>query len=115
MNHPEIPITMTLFIAIAFSIKAVVDARVRGKLLAANRPDELIRAMLLSDERQRRYSSLRWGIVLSCLAVGFALIQILGWEDVSPGVIGVLLGATGIGNILSYEVTRRLARQSQES
>jgi hypothetical protein len=113
---PEIPILITFFVSIAYTIKAVVDARARGKLLAANRPDELIRSMLLNDERQRRYSSLRWGIVLSCLALGFALIQVLGWNELSPGVVAVLLGATGVGNIVSYGVTRKLANhQPQET
>jgi hypothetical protein len=107
--NPAIPILMTFFICIAFTIKAVVDARARSKLVAANRPDELIRSILLNDERQRRYSSLRWGVVLSCVAAGFALIQVFGWNEVTPGVIAVLLGATGVGNIVSYGITGKLA------
>ena len=35
-----------------------------------------------------------------CLAVGFALIECFGWDDVTPGAIAVLLGATGIGNLV---------------
>jgi hypothetical protein len=105
---PEIIVPVVLFVCVAWAIKAVVDARMRGKLLAVNRPDDLIRLMILSDERQRRSTSLRWGIVLTCLALGFALIQLLGWDEGSPGVAGVLLGATGIGNILAYVIAGKM-------
>jgi hypothetical protein len=111
--HPEIPITMTLFISIAYAIKVVVEARARGKLLAANRSDELMQTLLLNDERRRRHSSLSWGIVLVCLAIGFALIQMLGFKEVTPGVIAVVLGATGVGNIASYGVTKALETRGE--
>jgi hypothetical protein len=104
---------MTLFVCITYSIKTVVDARARGKLLLANRSDDLIRVILLTDESQRRHSSLRWGIVLLCLAGGFALIELKGWrEEAAPGVIAVLLGATGVGNIISYFVARALDKHA---
>jgi hypothetical protein len=80
----------------------------RSKLLGTHGPDELIRTLVLSDERQRRHSSLRWGIVLSFLAAGFALIQAIGWQDITAGVIAVLLGATGLGNIVSFLVSRKI-------
>ena len=58
------------------------------------------------EEQQRRQASLRWGIVLSCLAGGFALIQSFGYNDVNPGAIAVLLGATGVGNLAFYAIAR---------
>lgn len=105
----EVPIVVTLFVCITYSIKSIVDARMRSRLLAVNRPDELIQMILVNEERQRRYSSLRWGITLACLAGGFGIIQAMGWrEEFTPGSIAVLLGATGLGNIISYFVTRKL-------
>lgn len=101
-------ICICLFVCITYSIKSLVDARARSKLVAANKPDELIHTILVNEERQRRHAALRWGIVLSCLAVAFALIQFFGWHEVTPGAIAVLLGATGVGNILSYVVARKL-------
>src|ERR1043165_4381614 len=91
---------ITLFVCITYSIKSLVDARARSKLVAANKPDELIRTILVNEERQRRHAALRWGIVLSCLALAFAAIQYFGWHEATPGAIGVLLGATGLGNIV---------------
>ena len=105
---PEVPIVVTLFVCIAYAIKVVVEARARGKLLAANRSDEIMRTLLLNDERQRRHSSLRWGIIFTCLAAGFALVQLMGWERITAGVVAVLLAAVGIGSIVSFAVSRRL-------
>jgi uncharacterized membrane protein HdeD (DUF308 family) len=114
MDH-GILVPISLFGCVAYSIKAVVDARTRGKLLTANRSDDLIRAILLTDESRRRHSALHWGIVLSCLAGGFALIELIGWREITPGVIGVLLAATGVGNIISYFIARAFdARQRSE-
>jgi len=104
----EVPIVVTLFVCIAYAIKVVVEARSRGKLLAANRSDELMRTLLLNDERQRRHSSLRWGIIFTCLGAGFALVQMMGWERITAGAVAVLLAATGIGNIVSFVVSRQL-------
>ena len=45
-----------------------------------------------------------------CLAVGFALIEFFGWDDITPGAIAVLLGATGFGNLVSYYISRDLPK-----
>lgn len=108
MNNFEILIPIALFISIAYAIKAVVDARVRGKLVSSGGADELVRSMLLGEEQQRRHASLRWGIILLALALGFVLIEAFGWREVTPGVIAVLLGATGLGNLAFYFAARRL-------
>jgi hypothetical protein len=85
-----------------------VDARAnRHLLLAADGSTELANALLRDQERQRRLSALRWGLVLVALAFGFGLIQWLGWEEVSPGLVAILAGATGIGNLVFYFVNKR--------
>lgn len=58
---------------------------------------------LLRDERLRwRHSSLRWGIVLLSVALGFGLIEWAGWTEITPGLIAVLVGATGFGNLVFF-------------
>ena len=83
-------------------------------LAARGRPaepsEDLKQALDQNEELQRRHASVRWGIVLVCLAVGFALIEFFGWDDVTPGAIAVLLGATGVGNLVSFAVSRNLPR-----
>ena len=101
-------VPITLFAAIAYSIKAVVDARVRKQLVASNGAPDLVRSILEGDERNRRLSSLRWGITLVALSIGFAIVEAAGWTDITPGVIAVLVGALGLGNLASYAAARKL-------
>ena len=107
MNFEDL-IPIILFLCITYVIKAVLDARTRGKLIAANGSEEMIRSLVQNEEQQRRHAAVRWGVVLVSLAVGFALIEYFGWDDVTPGAIAVLLGATGVGNLVSYYVSRNL-------
>ena len=104
----ELLIPITLFLCVTYAIKALLDARTRGKLIAANGSEELIRSLVQNEEQQRRHASVRWGVVLVCLAVGFALIEYFGWDEVTPGAIAVLLGATGVGNLISFYISRNL-------
>jgi hypothetical protein len=103
-------IPITLFLCVTYAIKALLDARTRNKLIAANGSEELIRSLVQNEEQQRRHASVRWGIVLVCLAVGFALIEFFGWDEVTPGAIAMLLGATGIGNLVSFYISRDLPK-----
>jgi hypothetical protein len=106
----ELLIPIVLILSITYAIKAVLDARTRGKLIAANGSEELIRSLVQNEEQQRRHASIRWGVVLVCLAVGFALIELFGWDDVTPGAVAVLLGATGVGNLISFYISRDLPK-----
>lgn len=101
-------IPITLFICITYAIKAVVDARVRRQMVDSNGSQELVRSMLEGDEVRRRHGSLRWGILLLLLAAGFVLIEVIGWTDITPGVIAILLAATGLGNLGYYLTSRHL-------
>ena len=104
----ELLIPIFLFLCIAYSIKAVVDARVRKQLVSSNGSPELVRNILEGDEANRRLSSLRWGITMVALALGFGIVQAAGWQEVTPGVIAVLVGAIGIGNLASFAASRKL-------
>jgi Ca2+/H+ antiporter len=104
----ELLIPIILFLCITYIIKLVLDTRTRTKLIAANGSEEMIRSLVQNEEQQRRHASVRWGVVLVCLAIGFALIQYFGWDEVTPGAVAVLLGATGVGNLISFYVSRNL-------
>lgn len=104
----EILIPITLFACIAYSIKAVVDARVRKQLVSSNGAPDLVRSILEGDEANRRLSSLRWGITLVALAIGFGIVEAAGWTEITPGVIAVLVGAVGLGNLAFYGASRKL-------
>jgi hypothetical protein len=103
----ELLIPITLFICITYAIKAVVDARVRRQMVDSNGSQDLVRSMLEGEELRRRHGSLRWGVTLVALAIGFGLVDAAGWQEITPGVIAVLLGATGLGNLAYYAIARR--------
>ena len=105
----EILIPITLFICIVYAIKAVLDARVRRAMIGANGSEELVRSILAGEDLRAKHSSLRWGITLLAVALGFGLIEAGGWTEITPGVIAVLAGAVGIGNLAYYMFSRRVA------
>lgn len=105
---PDILVPITLFLSIAFAIKAVVDARVRSKLAQSAGSEELLRSFARDEDLRRRHGALRWGIVMVLLAIGFAIIEAAGWRDVTAGTIAVLLGAVGAGNLAYYAIARKL-------
>jgi len=104
----EMLVPISLFLAIAYSIKAVVDARVRKQLVSSNGSPELVRNILQGDETNRRLSSLRWGITMVALAIAFGIVEGAGWTEITPGVIAVLVGALGLGNLGFYALSRKL-------
>ena len=104
----EILIPITLFVAIAYVIKVIVDARTRRALIGANGSEELVRSIMAGEDLRQKHSSLRWGVTLLAIAVGFGLIEAGGWQEITPGVIAVLAGATGLGNLAYYVLSRRM-------
>ena len=101
-------IPIVLFICITYAIKVCVDATVRRHMVNAGGSEELVNSIMRDEEQRRRHSSLRWGIVLLSVGAGFGLIQWFGWQEVTPGMVAVLAGATGLGNLVFFVVARRL-------
>src|SRR3546814_11031000 len=69
----DILIPITLFVCVAYAIKAVVDARVRRQLVESNGPEALVQSILHGEELRRRHGALRRVVVLVALAAGFAI------------------------------------------
>ena len=102
-------IPIFLFACIVYTIKLVLDAMARRRMVNAGITPELVSSMLKAEEQNRSHSSLRWGIVLVALAIGFGIIQWTGWNDLNAGMIAVLAGVTGLGNLAFYTIVRRLS------
>jgi hypothetical protein len=101
-------IPISLFVCITYAIKVVVDAMVRRQMVNTGGSEALVDALLRDEQQRRRHGSLRWGIVLLSIAAGFGLIQWFGWHEVTPGMIAVLAGVTGLGNLVFYLISRRM-------
>jgi hypothetical protein len=104
----EILIPISLFVCIAYAIKVVVDARARSRMISTGGSEELVNSILHDEQQRRRQSSLRWGVVLVFVAAGFGLIQWFNWQEVTPGLVAVLAGATGLGNLAFFAISRWL-------
>ena len=104
----EFLIPIVLFVCIAYAIKAVVDARVRRQMVESNGSQELVRSIIEGEETRRRQGSLRWGVVLLALGVGFTAISAQGLDEVTPATLAILLIATGLGNLAYFLLARKL-------
>jgi hypothetical protein len=103
-------VPISVFGCIAYCIKVCVDAMVRRRMIDKGGSGELADSLLRDEEMRRRHSSLRWGMVLLSVALGFGLIQWFGWREVTPGAVAVLAGATGLGNLAFFVISRRLGQ-----
>ena len=104
----DLLIPITLFISLAYTIKAVVDAYTRRRIVESHGSEELVRSLIDGEASRRRHASLHWGSVLVALALGFGLIELIGWNEITPGAIALLLGATGLGNFVFFVLERKL-------
>lgn len=95
-------VPITIFVCFAYAIQAVSDARARSKLVAPHVSEEVIMSLIRAEQLRRKFSSLRWGVTLVCSAVGFFVLQILGCDELGPGVLAVCLGAIGIGQLCFF-------------
>jgi len=105
LQHTLVPIA--LFVCVTYAFKAVLDAIMRYRLLHEPGTEELLHALLAGEAEERRTASLRWGILLVALAIGFGVVQAFGWTEATPGAIGVLAGSFGLGHLLFHALTRR--------
>ncbi|MGX5729110.1 hypothetical protein ACWKWK_01105 [Pseudoxanthomonas beigongshangi] len=103
----ELLIPITLIIGIVYSIKTVVDAYTRRRVIESRGSEELVRSLLEGETTRRRQASLHWGCVMLALALGFAGVELIGADHITPGTIALLLGATGLGNVAYYLLDRR--------
>jgi putative exporter of polyketide antibiotics len=101
-------VPITLFVCIAYTIKAVVDAYARRKMIESHGSEELLRTLLAGENARTRLSSLYWACVLIALALGFGLIDVLGIDRVTPGSIALLLGSTGVGNLAYHLLAAKI-------
>jgi hypothetical protein len=109
MNHLEFLIPIVMFICIAASIKFIVDSRLRRRLAETHSSEDLVRAMLVTDEQTRRLSALKWGIVLVGVGVAFAAIDALNLNPDRPLTWGLLLIAGGAGMLGFHKISTKKA------
>lgn len=103
----EVLIPITLFVAIAASIKFVMEYRFRRRMVETQASETLVQAMLAADEQSRRTSALKWGIVLTVIGLAFGLIDLVGLGPEDPSTYGLLIGSAGLGMLGFHFYVRR--------
>jgi Domain of unknown function (DUF6249) len=98
-------IPLALFFCITFAFKALLDAVTRYRMMKESISETLLAELLRHDARQRRLASLRWGIFLVSIGLGFALLQAFGWTQPTPGSIALLAILTGVGQLVYFRLT----------
>jgi hypothetical protein len=106
MELKQIIVPLALFVCITYAFRVLVDAIMRYRMLREPGTEDLLRSILQGEQNERRLSSLRWGLLATFLATGFAIIDLLDVHDVTPGAIGILLAATGLSQLLYFAITR---------
>ncbi|BDU18706.1 DUF6249 domain-containing protein [Dyella sp. GSA-30] len=104
----QVIVPVVLFLCITYAIKLLIDARLHSQLFKNGASEAWLQSILKTEERQRRYASLRWGVVLLALAAGFGLNQYLYNDNFNAGSIAILAGAVGLGNLVFFALSRRL-------
>ncbi|WP_250627290.1 DUF6249 domain-containing protein [Pinirhizobacter soli] len=101
-------IPIALFLCVTYTIKIVVDAYSRRKLLQIHGPTEDFALMLENEAAASRQNSLRWGLVLLAIGIGFGLLELFNLRDVTAGMFAILLGMTGLGHLVYFFLARHL-------
>jgi hypothetical protein len=99
-------VPMVGFVCLVAIVHAVVDGRLRRRMLETHSSEELVRALAETNRRDRETGALKWGLVLVASGIGFVFIDVfrLGSED--PAAYGLLLACSGIG-LLVYHLLQR--------
>lgn len=106
----SIIVPIGLFVSVVYTIKLLVDARMRYLFFKGDAPDT-VEALYRGEERARRMGSLRWGLVLLALAAGLALASGMGWAPLSLPSLAVLLASLGLGHLASFVASWKLDPQ----
>lgn len=88
-------------------VKIYYDSRLRQRLAEAHASEDLVRAMLEADERNRSVSALKWSIVLTLIGLSFGLIDAAGLGPNDPATFGLLIGSAGVGMLGFHLIAAR--------
>jgi hypothetical protein len=105
----QIIVPVALFLCITFAFKVLLDAITRYRMMKEGVSETLLAELLRHEAKQQRSASLRWGIFLIAIGLGFALLQMLGWTRPTPGSIALIAILTGAGQLIHYRLTSRSA------
>lgn len=110
MQGFEFMIPIVLFVCITLAIKFVVDSRVRKRMVENNVSEDMVKSILAADERTRRLSALKWGLVLTSVGFAFGLVDLmhLSFDEGHTGALGLVIAAAGAGMLVYHFIADRV-------
>lgn len=103
----NIIVPVGLFVAVVYTIKLLVDARMRYLFFKAGSPDT-VEALFRGEEHMRRMGTLRWGVVLLALGLGLAVAAKMDWPATSLPSLALWVCTLGLGNLVAFVASRAL-------
>lgn len=106
MEYRQIIVPIALFICITYAFCVVVQALLRYRMTREPGTEEILHSILAAERADRRLSSLRWGLLAIALSIGFFVLDRIDADGLSALSFAVLLGATGLSQLLYFAMTR---------
>jgi hypothetical protein len=106
MEYRQIIVPIALFVCITYAFWVVVQALLRYRMMREPGTEEILQSILAAERADRRLSSLRWGLLCLALSIGFVVLDRIDVDGLSPLAFAVLLGATGLSQLLYFALTR---------
>lgn len=109
MDASRVLVPIALFVCATIAFKALLEAVIRMRLMRDGQSETSVRALLDADRFQRRAGALRSGIALIALGCGAGLIELFGWQEVTPGAVAAVVLPLGVGELVFFLSQRESA------
>ena len=113
MDLTSILITAIVFFSVVAFVKILVDARIRHKLIDKGMVDENIKYLYSEGLESHVPASLKWGMVLVGIGLGFIIGQLVPSRISDEVTVGSIFTLAGLGLILYYFIARKKADESK--
>jgi len=113
MNLTGILITAIIFFSVIAFLKILVDAKIRHKLIDKGMVDENIKYLYPERSELNVPASLKWGMVLVGIGLGFVIGQLVPSHMSDEVTVGSMFILAGLGLILYYFVAKKMINKSK--
>lgn len=102
----EVFIFFFIFTAVVFVVRAIVDGIVRYRALSSSADAGEVLNALKMPAVPFHVTALKWGLSLSCLGIGFLIIDALKLQPDQPSTWGVICLSIAAGLLSFYGLAR---------
>lgn len=94
MDWTPVLVLGIMFYFIIILVKTVSDNKLRDKLVAKNLNEKSIQAFFQKPEELAASSTLKWGLVMTAVGLGFVLGEVVGGSrEITMGFLFLFVGA----------------------